>query len=76
MNSRQHQPSHLFMVRFWSEDEEEIDETQHQREWRGRVQHVLSGEARTFSDWPMLVDHLLEMARTDGSEPGAPRVRT
>jgi hypothetical protein len=32
------------------------------------VQHLLSGEARTFDDWPTLIELLLEMAETDGTE--------
>jgi hypothetical protein len=35
--------SHLFTVRLWAED---LDADQ--REWRGQVQHVLSGETRYF----------------------------
>jgi hypothetical protein len=60
MNAKQDQNSHLFMVRFWKDDEPD------KKEWRGRVQHVVSGEARTFEDWPMLIDLLLEMAETEG----------
>ena len=29
--------------------------------WCGRVQHVMSGEAHNFQDWPGLVDLLLTM---------------
>jgi hypothetical protein len=41
--------SHLFMLRMWPEDlgSGQID-------WRGRVQHVNSGEARYFRDWQAL----------------------
>jgi hypothetical protein len=63
MNSRQDERSHLFLVRFWSED---VGNNRDHNGWRGRVQHVLSGEARSFHDWPMLIDLLLEMAETDG----------
>jgi len=40
-----------------------------QSEWRGKVQHVLSGEARYFRDWPALLTHvqaMLENAGLDG----------
>lgn len=41
--------SHLFTLRLWLEDlgGGETD-------WRGKVQHVNSGEARYFRDWPTL----------------------
>lgn len=41
--------SQLFMLRFWSEDlgDGQID-------WRGKVQHVNSGEVIYFRDWPLL----------------------
>ena len=41
----------MFTVRLWR-----ADLGQGQSEWRGRVQHVLSGEARCFRDWPGLID--------------------
>lgn len=50
-----HHRSHLFTVRIWPEAVgEEI-------EWRGKVQHVTSGETRYFRDWPTLVAFLEEM---------------
>jgi hypothetical protein len=30
-------------------------------EWRGKVQHVVSGEAHHFQDWPTLTHLLLAM---------------
>jgi hypothetical protein len=48
--------SHLFTVRLWAED---IGADQ--LEWRGRVQHVTSGETHYFRDWPTLIAHLLKM---------------
>jgi len=55
-SERSHPSSHLFAVRLWVEDlgDEQI-------EWRGQVQHVLSGEAHYFRDWPELETHLLAM---------------
>jgi len=41
--------SHLFMLRLWREDL-----GGGQSDWRGKVQHVNSGEARYFRDWPSL----------------------
>jgi hypothetical protein len=73
MNSKQDGRSHLFLVRFWSDGEQEARD---QKDWRGRVQHIVSGEARTFDDWPTLIDLLLEMAETDGTEAKASRART
>jgi hypothetical protein len=48
--------SHLFTVRMWPEalGDGRI-------EWRGRLQHVLSGETRSFRDWASLVACLVAM---------------
>ncbi len=48
--------SHLFTVRVWQEDL-----GNDQLEWRGKVQHVHSGEALYFREWTMLVTSLLKM---------------
>ena len=54
-----HSPrSQLFSVRVWRE---ELAENQH--EWRGKVQHVASGEAFYFRTWPDLITHLLKHSR-------------
>jgi hypothetical protein len=70
MNSKQEQRSHLFLVRFWSQGSRDGQVLQEcgRKELSGRVQHVLTGEARTFDDWPTLIDLLLEMAETEGVE--------
>ena len=47
--------SHLFTLRIWPEALGEG-----QMEWRGKVLHVLSGEARYFRDWEALVGFLTE----------------
>ncbi|HYU76234.1 MAG TPA: hypothetical protein VEL31_26475 [Ktedonobacteraceae bacterium] len=47
---QQQYDSQLFMVRIW---EEELGNGQ--TEWRGKVQHVTSGEVRYFRDWSTLV---------------------
>lgn len=79
MNTTQHQNldrSHLFLVRLWAEESRDIgthneDSTKREIEWCGKLQHVLTGEARTFHDWPMLIELLLEMAETDGLRPSS-----
>ena len=43
------QSSYLFMLRLWLEDL-----GSGQTDWRGKVQHVNSGEARYFRDWSIL----------------------
>ena len=56
--------THLFTLRLWPEALGEGE-----TEWRGKVQHVLSGEARYFRDWPALVAFLLEaLPQLDGPE--------
>ncbi|HEU5103409.1 MAG TPA: hypothetical protein VFU22_30520 [Roseiflexaceae bacterium] len=51
----QHQ-SQLFTVRLWGEDLGDG-----RTEWRGKVQHVLSGEAHYFREWPALIAWLIAM---------------
>lgn len=50
--------SHLFTVRVWAE---ELGAGR--IEWRGRVQHVTSGEAHHFRDWATLATLLPAMLR-------------
>lgn len=49
-------PSYLYIIRLWPEDlgNGEV-------EWRGQVQHVLSGEAHYFRRWAELIAHLQAM---------------
>jgi hypothetical protein len=61
-DQRRHR-SHLFTVRLWTED---IGGGQ--REWRGRVQHVISGEAYYFRDWATLIAHLLKLLPSTGPQ--------
>ena len=56
-----HLHSQLFTVRVWREDLGDG-----RIEWRGKVQHTTSGEARYFRDWPMLIAYIQEML--DGSK--------
>jgi hypothetical protein len=71
MDPRQDRHSHLFLVRFWQEGAQEVlkpQEGSDPMEWRGRVQHVLSGEARGFQDWPTLITMMLEMAALEAPD--------
>lgn len=52
------QKSHLFMVRFWLEDL-----GSGQTDWRCKIQHVNSGEARYFRDWLALEAFMEELVR-------------
>ena len=62
-----HNTSALFLVRLW------VDEAhQENAEWRGRLIHVLSGEARDFSDWQTLEALMFEMTPIMRSGPYQP----
>lgn len=54
--TRRRDQSQLFLLRLWVEEAGQDGD-----EWRGKVQHVVSGEAHLFRDWPMLIDLLLTM---------------
>lgn len=51
--------SQLFTLRLWAEEGPDG-----QREWRGKLRHVLTGDVRYFRDWPALIPVLLAMLRT------------
>jgi hypothetical protein len=54
MDTEQRLPrSYLFTIRLWTEPL-----GQGQVEWRGQVQHVLSGERRSFREWATLLSYL------------------
>ena len=55
-----HEPVHaqLFMLRMWREDLGAGCS-----EWRGKVQHLASGEAYYFRDWQTLIVRLQEMLK-------------
>jgi len=56
--------SHLFTLRLWQEAWGDG-----QTEWRGQVQHVLSGEVRYFRQWLALIAHLVEIVgRAEASQ--------
>ncbi len=59
--------SHLFTVRLWLEPLGDG-----QTEWRGKVQHVPSGEAQYFRDWPALqafLERALQPLEAEGDPP-------
>ena len=62
--SKEHIQSHLFTLRLW---DEQVGETE--TEWRGKVQHVISGETGYFRDWTTLIDVLREMMPELGTIP-------
>ena len=53
---RQPGPSSLFLVRLWVDEVAGEDAP-----WRGRVLHILSGQAHDFRDWQTLSRFFLEM---------------
>ncbi len=54
------QRTHLFTLRMWPEALGDG-----QIEWRGKVQHVLSGQAHYFRDWDALIAYLQDMLPPD-----------
>jgi hypothetical protein len=52
----QYYRSHLFTVRVW---QEELGNDQ--SEWRGKVQHVHTGEALYFREWQALIAAIMKM---------------
>jgi hypothetical protein len=62
--------SHLFMVRLWLEPLGEG-----KSEWRGKVQHVPSGEAQYIRDWATLQAFMEKKLSESGwvEEPLTPR---
>ena len=54
----EHESSQLFLVRLWLDNQDGRGAAGH-----GKVQHVMSGEARAFEDWPSLIDQLSTLAR-------------
>ena len=50
--------SQLFVLRLWREDLSEESP-----EYRGRVQHVLSGETHHFRTWTTLIEFLITQSK-------------
>lgn len=61
---RSNRDSYLFLIRLWPE---EI--TAGEIEWRAKVQHVRSGQARYLQQIPALVETLMSMLDCEGKEP-------
>ncbi len=55
--------SQLFMVRVW-----QADLGEGRTEWRGKVQHVATGEVKYFREWQTLLAFLAEMLPTPPSD--------
>jgi hypothetical protein len=67
MDTRERQPnSQLFTMRLWAEALGDG-----RTEWRGQVQHVISGETHYFREWPTLIAWVLAMLQNVESHPGA-----
>ena len=58
--------SQLFTVRLWREDLGDG-----RSEWRGQVQHVMSGHVRYFRDWQTLVVCVRDMLASCVGDPAA-----
>jgi len=62
MEEEGRKPSQLFTLRVWTEA---VGESQ--TEWRGKVQHIATGEARYFRSWQALVE-FLERRMSEGAD--------
>jgi hypothetical protein len=54
--------SQLFTVRLWKED---LDKEH--SEWRGKLQHVSSGEAYYFKAWEEMIELILRLLAEQGN---------
>jgi len=52
----EHVESQLFTIRVWLETDAD-----NQRQWRGKLRHVPSGEIRHFRGWAALIPLILDM---------------
>ena len=57
-------PSYFFTLRLWL-----AEAGSGQPQWRGKLQHVPSGETRYFQDWPALVVCLGTLLPEPGRSP-------
>lgn len=65
MSDRSIPHTHLFVIRIW----EQVIE--HGRtEWRGRVQHVPTGEVHYFREWADMLSIVQQMLPETGGEVG------
>ena len=74
-SGRESATSRLFLVRLWTGNgvgsNRPGDEVERQVE--GKVQHVLSGEAASFNDWPALMELLKGMTHVATRPPAQTR---
>ncbi len=56
LEQKRRRTSELFTVRVWRESV-----GKGQFEWRGRIEHVISGEGHYFRAWSKLTDYLIKM---------------
>jgi hypothetical protein len=65
VNTKENEGSYVFLLRLWPQvaggTADGRANGRAEATWCGRVQHVMSGEAHNFQDWPGLVDLLLTM---------------
>ncbi|MAT99811.1 MAG: hypothetical protein CL608_21940 [Anaerolineaceae bacterium] len=54
--TEEHAESQLFTIRVWLETD-----AGNQRQWRGKLRHVPSGEIRHFRGWAALIPLILDM---------------
>jgi hypothetical protein len=55
--------SQLFLLRLWIEEL-----GRGKMDWRGKIQHVNSGEVRYFHDWPTLEVFIEDLLHRSGTE--------
>ncbi|HEX8218843.1 MAG TPA: hypothetical protein VF914_06480 [Chloroflexia bacterium] len=74
-SGRESATSQLFLVRLWKGNENGDGRVSDAEEHRveGKVQHVLSGEATSFNDWPALMELLKGMTHVATRPPAQTR---
>jgi hypothetical protein len=68
---KQPDKSSLFLVRIWTAEEDLGG-----LKWCGKVQHVISGEARPFADWSELEVNMLKMLQFEAESEAEERGQT
>jgi hypothetical protein len=75
--TQEFQSTHLFLLRVWTEhgegdDDNERDSDAMQVHWCGKLQHMLSGETRTFRGSHSLMDAVLDIVLGSAGESSRP----
>lgn len=65
--NEEHVESQLFTIRVWLETDAD-----NQRQWRGKLRHVPSGEIRYFRGWAALIPLILDMLNRSITAKDAP----